>query len=344
MKNKKKICLVIALVLLLGVGVFAFIYSHSSNPKEENTEAVQESTEVVSSSLKTPEVSQVEKEKPKKTDVPKAAKEELKENLLAEIPEAAEFQVTAYEQVKTMYASGAVNVRKGPGKKYELTGSLHQAQEVTVTGQADTGWYEILYQEAAAYVSNAYLQEELPSLPTPAPVQPQAEAKQNIAPKNHASVIFVGDSRTVQMQEAVGENPYTWICKGGKGYSWLKEEAVTRIENNIGKGTKIVLLLGVNDANHYPDYLELLNSKAPEWTNAGATVYFSSCNQVWENPYTTEEEVETFNTQMQTGLCGEVRWIDSFGYLATDGYRLVDGLHFDAGTSVKLYQFYLNNI
>ena len=81
--------------------------------------------------------------------------------------------VTAFEEGKAMYASGAVNVRKGPSTDYERIGGLAKGQEVTATGQADTGWYEIAYGEGKAYVSNKYLLEGKPAEPAP---QPEAQA------------------------------------------------------------------------------------------------------------------------------------------------------------------------
>lgn len=57
----------------------------------------------------------------------------------------------------TKYAKQSVNVRKGPSTDYEKIGSLTMNQKVTVTGQADNGWYRISYNGGDAYVSNKYL-------------------------------------------------------------------------------------------------------------------------------------------------------------------------------------------
>ncbi len=91
----------------------------------------------------------------------------------------------------TCYAIQDVNVRVGPSTNYERTGSLSAGQEVTVTGQADTGWYRISYNGGEAYVSNSYLtsdppvpsepstteilsqENSSPSTPDEPPVQPQ---------------------------------------------------------------------------------------------------------------------------------------------------------------------------
>lgn len=248
-----------------------------------------------------------------------------------------EYMVTAFEEGKAMYASGAVNVRKGPSTDYERIGGLAKGQEVTATGQADTGWYEIAYGEGKAYVSNKYLLEGKPAEPAP---QPEVQAVAEV--KNVSGVILVGDSRFVQMQANVGENSCTWIAESGKGYTWFTENAIARVDGCVGKGSKILINLGVNDPGNLNNYLEIVNAKAAEWTGKGAKVYYASVNPVWENPYVTEEQVEYFNSQMQNGLSGDITWIDSHSYLNTIGYKLVDGLHFNAETYQNLYAYYMS--
>lgn len=67
----------------------------------------------------------------------------------------------------TMYAKQTVNVRRGPSADYEQMGSLSFGQEVTVTGIADTGWYQISYNEETGYCSNNYLATEKPVAQAP---------------------------------------------------------------------------------------------------------------------------------------------------------------------------------
>ena len=74
----------------------------------------------------------------------------------------------------TMYATGDVNVRKGPSTDYEKIGRLTLNQEVKVTGQSkSTGWYRIEFNGGEAYVSQNYLStskiQTPPPAPTPAP-------------------------------------------------------------------------------------------------------------------------------------------------------------------------------
>ena len=48
------------------------------------------------------------------------------------------------------------------------------------------------------------------------------------------NLIFVGDSRTVGMKQAVGGND-TWSCKSSMGLSWMKSTGIPNIENKITK-------------------------------------------------------------------------------------------------------------
>lgn len=82
----------------------------------------------------------------------------------------------------TRYAKQAVNVRIGPSTKYEKIGGLAFAQEVNVTGVADSGWYQILLGEQVGYVSDKYLVTEKPvSQVTPVPQQTTASTQTSSA-------------------------------------------------------------------------------------------------------------------------------------------------------------------
>ena len=297
------------------------------------------------------------------------------DNEVTEEETLPEYTVTVYDEALVMYAVDYVNVRKGPTTDFERIGFLNRGQEIAVTGQADTNWYEILYGEDTAYVSNKYLQSEeeyaaqkaaeeaalqaaadaQPAEQQQTPEQQQAAEQQpaeqqqaapEIQPvtevKNVSGVIFVGDSRFVQMQASVGANDCTWIAESAKGYKWFEENAIPRIDNCVGKGSKILINLGVNDPGNIQKYITLVNAKAAEWTSLGATVYYASVNPVWENPYVTEEKVEYFNSQMQSGLSSDVHWIDSHSYLISIGYRLVDGLHYSTETYQNLYAYFMS--
>ena len=86
--------------------------------------------------------------------------------------EAADLTYATFEKINgfsveemtdtPMYANQTVNVRKGPSADYEQLGSLSWGDEVTVTGIASTGWYQIRYNDEIGYCSNNYIVNDKP--------------------------------------------------------------------------------------------------------------------------------------------------------------------------------------
>ncbi|HJA92960.1 MAG TPA: hypothetical protein H9717_07560 [Candidatus Eisenbergiella merdipullorum] len=188
-------------------------------------------------------------------------------------------------------------------------------------------------------------QEAAPAVPAEEGLTEEEQAEtMGTRTEEAQDIIFVGDSRFVQMKNAAGENPYRWIARGSQGYEWFSREAVPQIDAAVQEGTKILINFGVNDVANEEAYAELVNRKAGEWEEKGAEVYYSSVNPVEDGRYVTEEKVEEFNQKLQEDLSPEVEWIDSFSWLVEDGYTLTDGLHFSKGTYQKLYAFYLDQM
>ena len=156
-------------------------------------------------------------------------------------------------------------------------------------------------------------------------------------------VIFVGDSRFVQMHEAMGETGAKYFAQNSQGYKWFSETAVPNVDKCVGKGIKIVINLGVNDPGNADKYVALVNAKAAEWTAKGAKVYYATVNPVWDNPYTSEEQVVMINSKLIAGLQG-VKVIDTHTYLMNNGYKLRDGLHYDVPTYQRIYTYIVNNL
>ncbi len=326
--------------------------------RETATEQTQESTTQSVQMDSTQEQTSIAETEPESTEAQslpyedKAKTDKLKEDTVSEntLNSVEEIKVSAYEQNVNMYVTGPVNVRSGPSTKYEIVTHFAKQQEVVVTGQADTGWYQVLIDGKTAYISNHYLSKEPIEVRQEEPKQAnqqQPVAKEPAKEQKKATaaggVIMVGDSRCVQMQAAVAGGGCAWVCENSKGYNWFVEKAIPRIDPSVGKGTKIVICLGVNDPGNVQKYAEMANAKAAEWAQRGARVYFVSVNPVWENPYTTQEQVETFNRTIPPLLSG-VTWIDTHSALVANGYKLKDGLHYDDATYVNIYNMIMGSI
>lgn len=272
------------------------------------------------------------------------------------------------ESPVTMYVKSPVNVRSGPSTDYDIVGNVTEGTELEVLGRyTDKGWYLINYNGQEAFVSHNYLVKDKPepveepaqakapetqTQPAPAP-QPQpkpqtaavqqAQTQQQEDMPQAASILFIGDSRCVQMKAAVGGGGCSWICENSKGYDWLESKAIGQADRIIGKGTKVVVCLGVNDTEHVQKYAALVNQKAAEWAARGAKTYYVSVNPVSTNPYRTEEEVQSFNAAMP-GLLSGVTWIDTHSVLVSNGYKLVDGLHFNEEGSVYIFNLIISSL
>ena len=264
---------------------------------------------------------------------------EAETETVADEIEKIEYEVTLIEEV-SMYATSAVNVRKGPSTDFDRVGALKHGQEVKVVGQASTGWYEITYGEEKAYVSDKYLQSE------PVPVEQIQQAASNNAPvPPTTNIILIGDSRTAEMKSCVGENPCIWIAEHSRGIKWFVSDAVPAADPYITQGTKVIINLGANDPEKIDTYIYTINEVAANWTGRGATVYYASVGPCYQNPYHTNEEAVNFNAALQNGLTG-VHWIDLYSHMVNTGFatRENDGFHYDPPTYASMYSYYMSCI
>lgn len=104
------------------------------------------------------------------------------ENSDTAIPTEQTAAYTVTEMSATMYVKNAVNLRQGPGTEYAKVGNLAKGQQVTVTGQADNGWYQL---DNGAFVSNKYLSDT-------APVQQVAGTVPNVSTDPAGTTIPIG--------------------------------------------------------------------------------------------------------------------------------------------------------
>lgn len=181
-------------------------------------------------------------------------------------------------------------------------------------------------------------------------VQAQAEQKAPI-PAGSGNVIFVGDSRTGQMANAVGGTA-AWpgtafvACFGG-GVDWLSSaQAKKDVDQYVTPGSVIILNYGVNDLSRHNDYIATINRYAQDWISKGATVYFASVGPVGDNEYGKRNwAVEYFNNQLNNRLDARIGRLNLYAFLAGSGYTTqADGLHYDGATYAAMFQFLMQSI
>lgn len=162
-----------------------------------------------------------------------------------------------------------------------------------------------------------------------------------------SKLILIGDSRTVHMKLAVGNNDNVWSCKSAMGLSWMKSTGVPAIESKVTSDSAVCILMGINDMLLVKpsDYYNYINECAARWVGKGAAVYYVSVNPVRLSGYyqITNEKIAQWNQDVRNGLSSNVGYIDTYSSIISN-FVSIDGLHYDNATSLNIYQLILSAV
>lgn len=152
-------------------------------------------------------------------------------------------------------------------------------------------------------------------------------------------LIFVGDSRTVGMQSAVGDlgKNDVWSCQSSMGLDWLKSEGMPNIENQITEGSHIIILMGVNDLHNADKYVSYINGLVSTVNSKGGKLYFVSVNPTNRSADYLNDDIDAFNLKLKNGLSSYVKYIDTNTFLINNGFSSNDGVHYTATTYKQIY-------
>ena len=229
-----------------------------------------------------------------------------------------------------------------------MTAALAAQAEAVKQQVAQAQAAAALAAQQAALAQQAAMQQA--AVQQAALAQAQAAQKAPI-PAGSGNVIFVGDSRTGQMANAVGGTA-AWpgtafvACFGG-GVDWLSTaQAKKDVDQYVTPGSVIILNYGVNDLSRHNDYITTINRYAQDWISKGATVYFASVGPVGENEYGKRNwAVEYFNNQLNNRLDARIGRLNLYVFLTGSGYTTqADGLHYDGATYAAMFRFLMQSI
>ena len=224
------------------------------------------------------------------------------------------------------------------------------AMTAALAAQAEAVKQQVAQAQAAAAALAQQAAMQQAAVQQAALAQAQAEQKAPI-PAGSGNVIFVGDSRTGQMANAVGGTA-AWpgtafvACFGG-GVDWLSTaQAKKDVDQYVTPGSVIILNYGVNDLSRHNDYITTINRYAQDWISKGATVYFASVGPVGENEYGKRNwAVEYFNNQLNNRLDARIGRLNLYVFLTGSGYTTqADGLHYDGATYAAMFRFLMQSI
>ena len=228
--------------------------------------------------------------------------------------------------------------------------SVDVAMTAALAAQAEAVKQQVAQAQAAAALAAQQAAMQQAAVRQAALAQAQVEQKAPI-PAGSGNVIFVGDSRTGQMANAVGGTA-AWpgtafvACFGG-GVDWLSTaQAKKDVDQYVTPGSVIILNYGVNDLSRHNDYIATINRYAQDWISKGATVYFASVGPVGENEYGKRNwAVEYFNNQLNNRLDARIGRLNLYVFLTGSGYTTqADGLHYDGATYAAMFRFLMQSI
>lgn len=160
--------------------------------------------------------------------------------------------------------------------------------------------------------------------------------------KKTSGIIFVGDSRTEGMRDAIGEDDKKkFICKVGEGLAWLKNTAYKQLKDMCDKYPDyyVVFNFGINDlgVDSYISYYKNTIEK-----NIKNKIIHMSVNPIDQAKaknagYTdiTNDLIKSFNTKYKEYAGNS--YLNTFNYLLKEGFNASDGIHYDNNTYKKLY-------
>lgn len=169
-------------------------------------------------------------------------------------------------------------------------------------------------------------------------------------------VIFLGDSRTVQMYayltgdwsganyssggvHVVGSDVF--VAQGSMGLKWMKSTGIPEAYKYLGNGSALVILMGVNDLFNQNDYISYINSNVSSWTSKGAKVYFVTVNPTNGKYSNMNSKINSFNSKLKSNLSKNVGWINTHDNMS---FVTSDGLHYNKATSNNIYKYIKSHV
>lgn len=263
------------------------------------------------------------------------------------------FVVEQFSAPRLMNVTKNAVVRTLPDNNAAKLTSVTAGNTVWGWGQTNTGWYFVqvgsqigyVRYEAATYAT----QDQIAAIQAQAAQQAQIAAAAANQPAVAAGIVFIGDSRMVTLKDAVERNlgscAAAVVAKNGSRHEWLHDTGIPQADKIIGKGSRVIINMGVNDLSDADKYAKDVNYWAAVWSARGAQIYYASVNPVWANSYgMTEERVKLFNDRLKGQLIPQIIWLDSHDYLMSVGVHASDGVHYKDDTNLVLYQYYLSMI
>lgn len=156
--------------------------------------------------------------------------------------------------------------------------------------------------------------------------------------EKYSKIIFIGDSRTVGLSQAIDNDlDIEFICEVGKGLTWIKEQEIEKFIED--KNNLVLINLGVNDLYNCSNYVRFFSN-----LNKYNNICYVSIYPVDEEKeecygYSVRNvDIENFNSTMKENF----NYIDVYSILNEEGFETRDGIHYKEVTYKKIYNEIVN--
>lgn len=162
-------------------------------------------------------------------------------------------------------------------------------------------------------------------------------------------VIFVGDSRMVELSDLVADDNTQYIAKCGIGVNWLESKGYPRLLKAVKRteGKKaVIFFIGINDTYNVNRYISALNSYYKPLKQQDCDVYFLSLTPTTSSgktPSKSTESVKVFNAKIKSGLRKGIRYLDIFSYFRW-GINSVDGVHYTDSSYGSIHTYCMRRL
>ncbi len=154
-------------------------------------------------------------------------------------------------------------------------------------------------------------------------------------------LIYVGDSRTEELQQYLNKDSIRYITTNNMGYYWFGETAQPELTSYISADTQkfVVLSLGLYDLVNIDQYINIYNTLISGYSNV--KFYFMSVNPINEllagqnEFYQTTEQIEEFNRKLLDAFGDS--YIDTYSDIYA-GYQTEDGIHYNGETYKAIHE------
>lgn len=157
------------------------------------------------------------------------------------------------------------------------------------------------------------------------------------------SFIFVGDSRTVGMHNALLKNGVedacSFIAKSGEGFYWLYHDGIVELEEALREDpyATVIFNLGVNDLKEADQYISFYQELFSVYHDP--SFYIMSVNPVNDEKCSgaSNAEIKAFNEKMQEEFPD--KYLNCYDYLLEHDFGTVDGLHYTDTTYRMIHHY-----